>query len=278
MSEPILICTDLDGTLLPNGSAPESPSARRRFAQVVARPEVSLAYVTGRHQALVEEAIAEFALPLPEFLIGDVGTTIYDVDAGGWRPWRSWRELLETEWPPGSHARLQGMLEHLEGVELQEDSKQADFKLSYYVEGDWNRKRLLEDIRQRLGRRRPSAQLIFSRDERGVGLLDLVPRSAGKLCAIVFVQKRKGLRPGRTVFAGDSGNDMQVMTSGLPSVLVANASEAVRRESQELAAANGHLEQLHQARGDFLGMNGNYGAGILEGIAHFLPETVVWME
>ena len=39
----ILICTDLDRTLLPNGSQPESPLARPRFRALAARPEVSIA-------------------------------------------------------------------------------------------------------------------------------------------------------------------------------------------------------------------------------------------
>ena len=58
MSERLLICTDLDRTLLPNGVQPESPGARRRFAALASRPEVTLVYVTGRHRALVEQAIS----------------------------------------------------------------------------------------------------------------------------------------------------------------------------------------------------------------------------
>jgi hydroxymethylpyrimidine pyrophosphatase-like HAD family hydrolase len=72
----ILLATDLDRTLLPNGEATESPGARAAFARVAARPEVALAYVTGRHRALVEDAIAEYVLPRPDYVIGDVGTTI----------------------------------------------------------------------------------------------------------------------------------------------------------------------------------------------------------
>ena len=30
-------------------------------------------------------------------------------------------------------------------------------------------------------------------------------------------------------------------------------------------------------RGNFYGMNGNYSAGILEGIAHYHPDLVSWM-
>ena len=85
MLKRILICTDLDRTLLPNGKQPESPGARAAFTRLVSRPEVTLAYVSGRHRSLVEDAIMEYGLPLPDWVIGDVGTTIYHVRTGEWR-------------------------------------------------------------------------------------------------------------------------------------------------------------------------------------------------
>ena len=63
----------------PNGPQSESPNARQHFATLCARPEVTLAYVTGRHRALIEQAITFYRLPQPDFVIGDVGTTIYVV-------------------------------------------------------------------------------------------------------------------------------------------------------------------------------------------------------
>ena len=79
MIERLLICTDLDRTLIPNGPQPEAPLAMGYFSALVSRPEVSLAYVSGRHRALVEQAMADYHLPVPDFIIGDVGTTIYRV-------------------------------------------------------------------------------------------------------------------------------------------------------------------------------------------------------
>jgi hypothetical protein len=73
------------------------------------------------------------------------------------------------------------------------------------------------------------------------------------------------------LFAGDSGNDLTVMASHLPAVLVANASDEVREQALELARRNGLVERLYLARGGFLELNGNYAAGILEGVAHFHP-------
>ena len=79
MSKRLLICTDLDRTLLPNGSQPESSGARELFRRVTSDPSVSLAYVSGRHQQLVLDAIREYAIPWPDWVIADVGSTIYRV-------------------------------------------------------------------------------------------------------------------------------------------------------------------------------------------------------
>ena len=39
---PLLLCTDLDRTLIPNGREPESPEARPWFRRLAAEPEVAL--------------------------------------------------------------------------------------------------------------------------------------------------------------------------------------------------------------------------------------------
>jgi hypothetical protein len=54
--------------------------------------------------------------------------------------------------------------------------------------------------------------------------------------------------------------------------LVANASDEVRQTAIAGSARSGNGDRLYCARGDFDGMNGNYAAGILEGIAHFHPD------
>lgn len=69
MVKRIPICTDLDRTLLPSDSQPEQPGAREIFANLVSRPEVTLAYVSGRHCEWVVEAIGDYGLPAPD--LGD---------------------------------------------------------------------------------------------------------------------------------------------------------------------------------------------------------------
>lgn len=274
MDAPILLATDLDRTLLPNGSQPESPSARQRFHRLAARPEVKLAYVTGRHREWVEAAIAEYDLPRPDFVIADVGTRLYEIDAHDWRQMQDWQQAIATDWGGHSHAELAASVGDFPGLHLQEAVRQGACKLSYYTPPLIDPAELLSRLRQRLEASGARVNLVWSIDETtATGLLDVLPASASKLHALEFLRARLGISLDRTVFAGDSGNDMEVLISRIPSVLVANAQESVRAE----AVAYADLAKLYLARGGLLGMNGNYCAGILEGVAHFIPATLAWL-
>jgi HAD superfamily hydrolase (TIGR01484 family) len=279
MERHILICTDLDRTLLPNGSQAESPNARPIFACLAARPEITLAYVSGRHRALVEDAIDEYRLPQPDWVVGDVGTTVYRVQAGEWQHWAAWEEDIAAAWGGVTAQELRGLFQDLRDLHLQEETKQNRYKLSYYVPLQSDVETLQEEMTRRLAEQNLPASLIYSIDEAShTGLLDVLPERATKLHAIEFLMTRQGFDYRNTVFAGDSGNDLPVLASAIPSVLVANASHRVAEQARALARQQGTMDALYLAQGGFLGMNGNYSAGILEGVAHFLPDTRLWMD
>ena len=180
----VLLCSDLDRTLLPNGPQPESQQARELLRALAARPEVMLAYVSGRHRELLEQAIKEYDLPQPDYAIGDVGTTIYECGSGEWRPWHDWHEEIAPDWNGRSRADLQQCLADIAQLRLQEMSKQNVFKLSYYVSADIVLDELLAQVRGRLAAEGVRASLIWSVDEMAeVGLLDVLPEHATKLHA-----------------------------------------------------------------------------------------------
>jgi HAD superfamily hydrolase (TIGR01484 family) len=274
----LLLCTDLDRTVLPNGPQPESNGARRRFAALAARPEVTLVYVTGRDRQLVRKAMANYSLPRPDYVIGDVGTTIYEVGSEDWYPWLEWQQEIASDWAGLRRSDLRKLLLDIVDLNLQEPAKQNLHKLSFYVPLYAHTETLAHDIRQRLEAFGVRANLVWSIDEpREVGLLDVLPASAGKKHAISFLMQRNGFALADTVFAGDSGNDLPVLVSEIPAVLVANASQEVRREALDQARSRGHADALYVAQGGFMGMNGNYTAGVLEGIVHYKPEVCSWL-
>jgi hypothetical protein len=58
---------------------------------------------------------------------------------------------------------------------------------------------------------------------------------------------------------------------------VANASSDVKRVAQHQSEIAGYSNALYLAQGGYLGMNGNYSAGILEGVIHYLPVANDWL-
>ncbi len=268
----LLLCTDLDRTLLPNGAQPESAQARLRFRQLAAREEVTLAYVTGRHRALVEKAVQSYRIPAPDFVISDVGTRIYDLRDDDWVLLDEWVAHINRDFAGRDRSELSAELSDLSALRLQEPSKQNPHKISYYVPLHEDRAALCAEVERRLDAMQVRANLIWSVDEpNGVGLLDVLPAGAGKLEAIVFLRRLLGYAEDEVLFAGDSGNDLSVLVSDLPAVLVANAAPEVREEALRAAAERDAAARLYLAGGGFWGMNGNYSAGVLEGVAHFHP-------
>ena len=274
----LLLCTDLDRTLLPNGPQPESEQSRERFSLLVARQEVTLVYVTGRDRSLVQQAIKIFQIPEPDFVIADVGSSIYKISDGDWRHWQEWDEAIDQDWQGKTHADLQASLSGFRDLRLQEYSKQNMHKLSYYVPLYIDHIALIDNISSHLEQQQIHANLVWSVDEQtSKGLLDILPASAGKRHAIEFLMQQLQFDLSETVFAGDSGNDISVMASPIHSVLVANASDDVRQHALQQAEANDQSDSLYIARGGYLAMNGNYSAGILEGVVHYLPEVEKWL-
>lgn len=289
---PILLCCDLDRTLIPNGAQPESPDALPRLRKLCTHPAIHLAMVSGRHIELVLEAIDQWNLPQPDYIIGDVGTTIYtrpelepsrgpadqDFMPDSWEMWPSWAAAIGPDWGGMTHNDITELFEDIEAIKPQPIDRQGVFKASFFVDIDANHDILEAELVRRLWQLGINARLIWSVDEAAdTGLLDVLPASASKLHAIEFLVQAKHYTLDRTVFAGDSGNDLEVLGSHIQSVLVANAPDDVRTRALALVAAADVPQTLYVAKGGLFGMNGNYAAGVLEGLAHYLPQTRDWM-
>lgn len=274
----LLLCTDLDRTLIPNGPQPESAIARKRINQLTAREDVLLAYVTGRDKTLTQQAIKNYQLPVPDFVIADVGSTIYHVEKNNWNKIEKWDADISSDWRGKSNKELQSLLNGFSDLRIQEYSKQKTHKLSYYVPLYTDQAVLLSAVQACLKNENILANLIWSIDERAnIGLLDILPASANKKHAIEFLMHLYDFSLDETIFAGDSGNDISVMASPIHSVLVANASADIKKMARQRAHINGEDDTLYIAQGNCFGMNGNYGAGVLEGVIHYKPVVKEWL-
>ena len=274
----ILLCSDLDRTLIPNGYQKESDHARPVFRRLTEHAGIYLAYVSGRDKNLILDAIEEFYLPMPDYAIGDVGTTIYRVTDGRWQLSDEWRHEIAEDWQGLGWETLSEFLKDIEEIRLQAPAKQNRYKLSFYTDRNIDYPQLIIKIRDILAEEDIRANIIWSVDEISAnGLLDIIPVRANKLHAIEFLMRQEQFCEERTVFAGDSGNDLDVLTSGLQAILVKNANDEIRKEAADCLSGKNMLDRLYCASGNFLGMNGNYAAGVIEGLVHFMPETGEWV-
>lgn len=270
----ILLCSDLDRTIIPNGYEKESALARPVLRRLAENANIYLAYVSGRDRKLILDAIEEFYLPQPDYAIGDVGTTLYRVVEGNWHLSDDWSFEIGQDWKGLSWEGLAEYFEDMQEVHLQELEKQSRYKLSFYTDQNVDHQQLKKNIRFVLARKGVRANIIWSVDEiSSNGLLDIVPSGANKLQAIRFLMKKEHFCEDRTVFAGDSGNDLEVLTSGMQTILVKNALDEVRKTAIEALSAKHLTHRLYLPKGHFCGMNGNFAGGVLEGLAHFIPET-----
>ncbi len=270
----ILICSDLDRTIIPNGYQEESANARPVFRQLAEHANIYLAYVSGRDKKRILDAIEEFYLPMPDYAIGDVGTTLYRVINGNWQLLDDWSNEIGQDWKGWGWDKISEFFGDMEEIRLQEPEKQNQYKLSFYTAQNVDYQQLIKKIHAVLAKKGVRASIIWSVDEISAnGLLDIIPARANKLHAIQFLMQQERFSEDRMVFAGDSGNDLDVLTSGLQAILVKNAMDQVRKEALETLSGKHMTNRLYLPKGNFFGMNGNYAAGLMEGLVHFVPET-----
>ena len=172
----ILICSDLDRTLIPNGYQGESAHARPVFRQLVEHSNIYLAYVSGRDKKLMIDAIEEFYLPMPDYAIGDVGTILYHINYNNWIISDEWSDEIGQDWNGLSWEGLAEYFQDMDDIQLQEPEKQSPYKLSFYTDQDVDHPHLKEKIRLVLTQKGLRANIIWSVDEiSAIGLLDIIP-------------------------------------------------------------------------------------------------------
>jgi hydroxymethylpyrimidine pyrophosphatase-like HAD family hydrolase len=146
-------------------------------------------------------------------------------------------------------------------MELQEEDKQAEFKVSYYTRGQ--PEPFVETVQSRLGMVRANLNLVASYDPVAKrGLLDVLPANIAKDYAVRYLHERSGVDEQHLVYAGDSGNDRAAMLAGYPAIVVGNADEALKQDLAAESAARGLTDRIY-----FAGQP--YARGVLEGLRHF---------
>ena len=160
-----ILATDLDRTLLPNGSWESDSEAINLFNELTEINDVLIVYVTGRNLALTENAIKEYGVRYPDILCGDVGTTIRKYENGEWKFDDGWVDLVKRESPKWDAMAIRNAITGIDGIREQEAEHQNQFKQSYYVEHEKNDQVWAELLLSDTGKGIPKNELenIFNR-------------------------------------------------------------------------------------------------------------------
>jgi HAD superfamily hydrolase (TIGR01484 family) len=224
----LVLATDLDGTFL---GGPEA--SRRRLYDWIEenRTRVGLIFVTGRDPGFIRNLTRKGGVPRPDFVVGDVGTTIASVDE---EHLLSPIEALEAEiaaaWGDAG-SRVQAALHRMPGLRLQ--STGFRYRLSYDMDPE---------------RFDPSALDVVA----GMGLdalmsadrfFDVLPKDVSKGPSLLRLMTHLNVSNERCLVAGDTLNDLSMLALGLPAVAVGNSEPAL------VEALKGQ-EHVHFASGE----------------------------
>lgn len=261
-----ILATDLDRTLLPNGSWPADPGAVELFNKLTNKHDVLVVYVTGRNLGLAEDAIREYGIRHPHILIADVGTSISKYTPSGWTPDSGWDAHVKRTSPRWDAEAVRLAVTGIDGLVEQEPVHCGPFKQSYYVDHG-NRETILSSVDGRV-KGKYDEVIVYSYDSQsGDGLLDFLPQSATKRTALEYVAEEYEIDKQDVVFCGDSGNDIQPLTAGFCGVMVRNADDQLVANVQAALKENPGLRIYHASGIDK--RSGYYTSGVIEGAYHY---------
>ncbi len=286
---PRALATDLDGTFIPIDNDSEAQEAMQQIRGQLAGSGLPLLFVTGRHLEYVLEAIADDGLPQPDWILCDVGTSLYErysssdsqlnvgeLPAGTgpgiaktvqtlfaeYRPSQAFADQLDEIVGEIDVERVRREVGELPGFRPQEPFKQKRHKLSFYVEAS-----AVDDhhlaAETHLAKHSLPYSVISSVDPfNGDGLVDLLPQDVSKAYALDWWCHDQGYRNDEVVFCGDSGNDYAALVAGYLAVLVANADRRLAKRVFRAHAEQGWSDRLLLA-------SKTSTAGVLEGLRWF---------
>lgn len=264
----MLFLSDLDGTL--HGTTTDAQnglSAWRTFWQASEKPLGSvLCYNTGR---CISDylSVLQPELPVPDVLITGDGTEIrwctddaresaeFSLD-------EEWSRLVDTRWQLVRERLLRRMNEDDEGhiadlnavanspprgearwaITVRSEDKARALAAAYAAEFAPN-----VSVYIMAGWSQPKSYLVVA-----------LPASCGKANAARYVQHKLGFRDAACVGAGDSENDLPMVSNGKPFIMVANAVAGLAKAVQAADRADVHFCAA-----------ASYASGVVEGLAHF---------
>lgn len=239
----LFIISDLDGTLVDEDQPDGLPELKRWIMDH--KNKVVFGVASGRNKAMTEQAFSDYDLPKPDILICSAGSEVYYTEK--MIPDNGYESHIDYQW---KRDELQKELSKFPGIHLQEPAAQWRFKLSYYVEDNFNEDDVA-DLHKFLDDRKLRARVLLTESH----YLDLLPFRASKGSAVRYLSYKWKLPLEYFITAGNSGNDMDMLKGKTKGIVVANYSP--------------ELDELRKSKSIYFTKN-SLSKGVLEGIKHHI--------
>ena len=205
-----VLATDLDGTFL--GGSEEDRATLYQWIEDN-RDTVGLIFVTGRDPKFIGE-LCDGGVPWPEYVVGDVGTTIARVDDGKIHPGEPLEVEIADTWGNAGETVRSALDEH-PGLTLQ--PTEFRYRVSYDLDAE-----NFDDSAHGIVREMGHDTLVS--DNR---YFDVLPRGISKGPSLRRLVTHLGIEESRVLAAGDTLNDLSMLECGLQAVAVGGSEQAL---------------------------------------------------
>lgn len=213
------LATDLDGTFLGGSDA----DRRALYDWIEARrASVGLIFVTGRDPDFITAMVRDGIMPRPDYVVGDVGTTIAEVTGDAEvRPVDALETEIAAAWGDAGD-RVRAALAGHPGLSVQ--STAFRYRVSFDMDPDAYEPASAEAVREM------GFDPLIS-DNR---YFDVLPRGISKGPSLLRLVDHLGIPQARVLAAGDTMNDLSMLVCGLQAVAVGGAEQPLLDEVRDL--------------------------------------------
>jgi HAD superfamily hydrolase (TIGR01484 family) len=199
-----LLATDLDGTFLGGTDA----QRRALYTRLAQRPDLLLVYVTGRDIDFVAALNEAPGMPRPRYVIGDVGTSVYDGET--LEPVAELEAEIAERWR-SANARVMSLLEGEPGLTLQPTCFRH--RVSYDCDPTRLSPLAIAKVEE------AGFDCLLSADR----FLDVLPAGVAKGPTLERLVEMLRFDRDRVLVAGDTLNDLSLFQTGFKGVAVGNS-------------------------------------------------------
>ena len=216
----LVLATDLDGTFL--GGSVQDRRALYDWVQAERR-RVALVFVTGRDPDFISELCAAGDVPAPDYVIGDVGTTIARFEDFTLQPIAALEAPILRRWH-GKADLVRTRLAAVRGLWLQ--PVPFRHRLSYQYDDRFNPNSLT--VLEGLG-----VDVLISHG----CFVDILPEGVSKGPSLLRLIDHLKLPSAQVLVAGDTMNDLSMFQTGLHGAVVGGAEAELLAATRDLPLA-----------------------------------------